>query len=127
MRKLLICIPLGTFSAFHYMVYIFLSGYNSRTIQDINFKFSAFHSLVEATTYVKFQSARCTGFKVGSFRISPIIIVIVNVRFLLFFDLLFNLFRMAICLERAVPLAFHLYCFYFSADLIVGVPFPFSV
>ena len=29
---------------------------------------------------------------------------------------------MAICWERAVPLAFHLYCFYFSAVLIVGVP-----
>ena len=29
--------------------------------------------------------------------------------------------------ERAVPLAFHLCCFYFSAVLIVGVPFPFGV
>ena len=29
---------------------------------------------------------------------------------------------MAICWERAVPLAFHLGCFYFSAVLIVGVP-----
>ena len=28
---------------------------------------------------------------------------------------------MAICLERAVPLAFHLCCFYFSAVLIVDV------
>ena len=34
---------------------------------------------------------------------------------------------MAICWERAVPLAFHLCCFYFSAVLIVGVPFPFGV
>ena len=34
---------------------------------------------------------------------------------------------MAICLEKAVPLAFHLCCFYFSAVLIVGVPFPFGV
>ena len=34
---------------------------------------------------------------------------------------------MAICWERAVPLAFHSYCFYFSAVLIVGVPFPFGV
>ena len=30
---------------------------------------------------------------------------------------------MAICWKRAVPLAFHLCCFYFSAVLIVGVPF----
>ena len=30
---------------------------------------------------------------------------------------------MAICWERAVPLAFHLCCFYFSASLIIGVPF----
>ena len=34
---------------------------------------------------------------------------------------------MAICWERAVPLAFHLCCFYFSAVLIVGIPFPFGV
>ena len=34
---------------------------------------------------------------------------------------------MAICWERAVPLAFHLCCFYFSAVLIVGVPFPCGV
>ena len=38
---------------------------------------------------------------------------------------------MAICCERAVPLAFHLCCFffyyYFSAVIIVGVPFPFGV
>ena len=34
---------------------------------------------------------------------------------------------MAICWERAVPLAFHLCCFYFSAVLIVGVPFLFGV
>ena len=32
---------------------------------------------------------------------------------------------LAICSKRAVPLAFHLCCFYFSAVLIVGVPFPF--
>ena len=30
---------------------------------------------------------------------------------------------MAICWERAVPLAFHLCCFYFSVDLVVRVPF----
>ena len=34
---------------------------------------------------------------------------------------------MAICWERAAPLAFHLCCFYFSDVLIVGVPFPFGV
>ena len=34
---------------------------------------------------------------------------------------------MAICWERAVPLAFHLCCFYFSNVFIVGVPFPFGV
>ena len=34
---------------------------------------------------------------------------------------------MAIYWERAVPLAFHLCCFYFSAVLIVGIPFPFGV
>ena len=34
---------------------------------------------------------------------------------------------MATCWERAVPLAFHLCCFYFSAVLTVGVPFPFGV
>ena len=34
---------------------------------------------------------------------------------------------MAICWEKSVPLTFHLYCFDFSAVLIVGVPFPFGV
>ena len=34
---------------------------------------------------------------------------------------------MAICWERAVPLAFHSCCFYFNAVLILGDPFPFSV
>ena len=34
---------------------------------------------------------------------------------------------MAIYWERAVLLAFHLYCFYFNLVLIVGVPFPFGV
>ena len=64
--------PLGTFLTFHYtcMFYTFLSGYNARTIQHIKFEFSGFLSLVEATNYVKFQSARCTGFKVDIFRIS---------------------------------------------------------
>ena len=34
---------------------------------------------------------------------------------------------MAICWERAVPVTFHVCCFYFSAVIIVGVPFPFGV
>ena len=34
---------------------------------------------------------------------------------------------MAICWERAVPLAFHLCCVNFSAVLVVRVPFPFGV
>ena len=38
-------------------------------------RFSAFLSLVEATKYVKFQSARCIDFKVGMFLISPIFIL----------------------------------------------------
>ena len=67
MRKLLICSPL-----FHYIFYIFLSGYNSRTSQDIKLKFSTFLSFMEAIKRMKFQSAWCTGFEVGIFRISPI-------------------------------------------------------
>ena len=54
----------------------------------------------------------------------------ISVHFLFVFDLLFNLFRIVLwpnCWERAVPLAFHLFCFYFSAVLIVGVSFPFGV
>ena len=58
-------------------------------------------------------------------------ILIVNVRFkFLNFDLLINFFYdilVTICWERAVPLAFHLCCFYFSAVLNLGVPFPFGV
>ena len=58
-------------------------------------------------------------------------ILIVNVRFkFLNFDLLLNFFYdilVTICWERAVPLAFHLCCFYFSAVLNLGVPFPFGV
>ena len=34
---------------------------------------------------------------------------------------------MVICWERAVPLAFHLCCFYFSDGLVVRVLFPFGV
>ena len=33
----------------------------------------------------------------------------------------------AICSEIAVPLAFHFCCFYFSAILVIRVPFPFGV
>ena len=39
----------------------------------------------------------------------------------------FRMSFLAICWERAVPLSFHLCYFYFSAVLIVGVPFPFGV
>ena len=52
--------------------YIFLSGYNSRTIHDIKFKFSECLGFMEATICVKFQSAGCTGVKVDIFWISPI-------------------------------------------------------
>ena len=72
MRKLLIYTPLGTFSAFPYIFYIFLNGYTSGTIQDIKFKFSAFLSFMKTTECVKFQSAGYTGFKVGIFRIRTI-------------------------------------------------------
>ena len=74
MRKLLIkfCTPVGKFSAFGYIFYIFLSGCNSGTIQDIKFKFSALLSFLKVTKCVKIQSAGCTGFTFGIFRISPI-------------------------------------------------------
>ena len=74
MRKLLICTPTppGTSSTFRYTFYIFLSGYNSGTIQDIKFKFSAFLSFVKATKCAKIQCAGCTGFKVGIFQMSPV-------------------------------------------------------
>ena len=49
------------------------------------------------------------------------------VRFLIVFDLLFNLFRIALWPSVGKALAFHLCCFYFSAVLNVGVPFPFGV
>ena len=52
--------------------YIFLGGYNSRTIEEIIFEFSAFLSFVEATKCMKFQILRYTGLKVGIFRIGPI-------------------------------------------------------
>ena len=44
-----------------------------------------------------------------------------SVRFLFVFDLLFNLFRIA--LWPSVGKEFHLCCFYFSAVLIVDIPF----
>ena len=66
---------LGTFSAFHHIIiYTILSGYNSRIIQDIKFKFSAFLSVVEVTKCVTFQSARCKDFQVDIFRVSPIVL-----------------------------------------------------
>ena len=34
---------------------------------------------------------------------------------------------MVICWERAVPFAFHVYCLYFSAVLVVRVPFSFGI
>ena len=52
------------------------------------------------------------------------------VRFLFIFDLLFNLFRIALWPsvgKELSPCFFYLCCFYFSAVLIVGVPFPFGV
>ena len=52
MRKLLICTQLGVFSTFHCMLYIYLSGYNTRTIQDIEFKFSGFLLFAEATNWL---------------------------------------------------------------------------
>ena len=57
MRKLLIFTPLDTFSAFHYMFYIFLSGYNSRTIQYIKFKVSTFLSVVKAIKMFEISKA----------------------------------------------------------------------
>ena len=56
MAKLLLCTPTCRYilNISLYVLYIF-SGYNSRTIQDLEFKFSAFLSLVEATKYVNFK------------------------------------------------------------------------
>ena len=48
------------------------------------------------------------------------------VRFLLVFESLFILFRIALW-ERDVPLAFHLCCFSFGAVLVVCVPLSFGV
>ena len=58
-------------------------------------------------------------------------ILIVNVRplsvcLLLTVQFIYDSF-VASCWERAVLLAFHLCCFYFSAVLIVGLLFPFGV
>ena len=52
-----------------------------------------------------------------------------SVRFLFVFDLLFNLFRIALWPsvgKELSPCAFHLCCFYFSAVLKVDVFFPFG-
>ena len=67
----LICTPTPRY-ILSISLYIFLSGYNSGTIQDIKFKFSAFLSFVKATKCAKIQCAGCTGFKVGIFKMSPI-------------------------------------------------------
>ena len=72
MRKLFICTPLGTFSAFCYMFFVFLGGYNSKTTECLKLKFPAFRSCVEVTKCVKVQIPRLMGFKVDIFRISPI-------------------------------------------------------
>ena len=59
-------------------------------------------------------------------RLLSLLILVFCVRNEVYFQLHFvGLFP--ICWERAVPLTFHLCCFYFSAVLIVGVPFPFGV
>ena len=55
------------------MYFTFMSLYNSGTIYDIKFKFSAFLSFVEATKYVKFQCSGYAGFQADVFRISPIV------------------------------------------------------
>ena len=73
MRTLFICTPLGTFSAFCYIFFVFLGGYNSSSTYDIKLKFSICLSCVEVTKCVKFQIPRLMGFKVGIFRISPIL------------------------------------------------------
>ena len=72
MRKVFICTPLGTFSAFCYMFFVFLGDYNSYVLEDITLKFSASLSCVEVTKCVNFQIPSLMGFKVGIFRISPI-------------------------------------------------------
>ena len=64
---------LGTFSAFCYVLFVFLGGYNSQTTENIKLKFSTFFSCVEVTKFVKFQIPRFMGIEVGIFfRISPI-------------------------------------------------------
>ena len=73
-KKIVHLYPKGTFSAFCYMFFVFLSGHNFYTTADIKLKFSAFLSCVETTKCVKFQINRLMGFKVGIFRISPIIV-----------------------------------------------------
>ena len=80
-EKIVHLYPLGTFSAFYYMFILFLGGYNSSTTSDIKLTLSAFLSCVEVTKCVKFP--RYKGFKVGIFRISPIV---------LFFFLISNVF-----------------------------------
>ena len=58
-----------------YMFFVVLGGYNSKHTLDLKLKFSAFLSCVEVTKCVKFQIPSLMGFKVGIFRISPIILM----------------------------------------------------
>ena len=55
MRKLLICIPSRYIISISLYILCIFSGYNSGSIQDIKFKFSAFLSFVKATKCVKFK------------------------------------------------------------------------
>ena len=72
MGKLFICNPLGTFSAFCYVLTVFWGGYNSKITSDIKLKISPLLSCLEVTKYVKFQIPKYNGYKVVIFRISPI-------------------------------------------------------
>ena len=71
-KKIVHLYPLGTFSAFYYIFFVFLGGYNSYSTEDIKLIFSAFLSCVKVIKCVKFQIPRLMGFKVCIFRISPI-------------------------------------------------------
>ena len=72
MRKFPMCTPLCTFSAFHYMFYIFLSGYNSRTIKISSSGFEHFLVSWRQKKMYQIQSARSTYFKIDIFQTRPI-------------------------------------------------------
>ena len=55
------------------MFFVCLGGSNSFTTKDIKLKFSAFLGCVVVNKCVKFQIPRLMSFKVGIFRISPIL------------------------------------------------------